>query len=511
MLGPLLLPGYILALDMAFTPELRAPQTVNSSYPLYMLMHWLDLLLPADWIQKLLLFTILLLAGWGMHRLVAGLEKPRLPSAALYMAGLLYMVNPFTYDRLMTGQFAVLFGYALLPWCLAALLALVAKPGRRSALLAATWAVALGIVSIHSLGPLLVIGGLALAVHARRKRVLAYVAMAAGIWLVASSYWLVPALLGNSPTAQTVSSFAASDRAAFATIGDGVVEQLGNVLALQGFWAEDRGLFKLPQQVVPGWPLLMVGLLALVAIGGVALWRRQRGLLVIFSGCIAIGAVLASGIGGGWLAQHIPFYAGYREPQKFVMLVALGYAVLVAYGLQAVLRRSKVVGLVLLALPLLLTPTMLWGTNGQLRSVDYPAGWYAANQRLNSDSSDFQTLFLPWHLYIEADFADGRTIATPAPNFFDKPVIVSDDPGLSGVALSRSTPAKRQINQLLDTAPRSDRQLGEALAKLDVKYILVAETSDYTRYGYLARQSNLTLVGDYEGMKLYRNQAYPVQ
>lgn len=500
-----------MALDMAFTPELRAPQTVNSSYPLYMLMHWLDLLLPADLIQKLLLFSILLLAGWGMHRLVAGLEKPRLPSTALYMAGLLYMVNPFTYDRLMTGQFAVIFGYALLPWCLAALLALVTKPGKQSALVAAAWAVALGIVSIHSLGPLLVIGVLILVVHLRQKRQLAYVAMAAGIWLVASSYWLVAALLGNSPTAQTVSSFSASDRAAFATIGDGAVEQLGNVLALQGFWAEDRGLFRLPQEPVPGWPLLMVGLLVLVAIGGVALWRRQRRLLVIFVGCIAIGALLAAGIGSGWLARHIPFYAGYREPQKFAMLVALGYAVLAAYGLQAVLRRSKLVGLTVLALPLLLTPTMLWGTNSQLRAVDYPAGWYTANQRLNADTSGFQTLFLPWHLYLEADFANGRTIATPAPNFFDKPVIVSDDPELDGVAKAKSTPAKRQINQLLGNAPRSDSQLGDSLAQLGVKYILVAETSDYTRYGYLARQSNLTLVGDYEGMKLYRNQAFPVQ
>lgn len=536
ILGPLLLPGYILTLDMSFTPELRAPSSVNSSYPLYMLLHWLDLVLPADWIQKLLLLTIFWLAGYGMYRLVGASQTDHrsltLPTVASYAAGLFYMVNPFTYDRLMTGQFAVVFGYALLPWCLLAIWRLTTQPSRHRALVAAAWTAGLGIVSIHSLGPLLIIAGLLLALRlwqlrrqpAGQWRLLKLVGMAGGVWLVVSSYWLLPALLGKSQTARTVSGFGEGDRMAFATLGANGLERLGNVLGLQGFWAENRGMFRLPQDMLPAglWLALMVTMLVLVIVGGLALWRQQRGLAAVLGSCIVLGAVLGAGLGAGWLAQYLPFYAGYREPQKFAMLIALGYGVLLAYGIGACWQRlsawrrpaltHRLLAVSALSLPILLTPTMAWGTAGQLQASDYPAGWYTANQQLNRDpdTRDFKTLFLPWHLYIEADFA-GRTIATPAGNFFDKPVIVSDDPELEGVSLSKSTATTRRVGQLLDSGPASDRQLGEGLAKLNVKYILLAETSDYRRYGYLARQVNLQLVGDYQGMKLYRNLAFPVQ
>ena len=43
-------------------------------------------------------------------------------------AGIFYMINPFTYDRLMAGQYNVLFGYALLPWFAGALLKFLREP-----------------------------------------------------------------------------------------------------------------------------------------------------------------------------------------------------------------------------------------------------------------------------------------------------------------------------------------------------------------------------------------------
>ncbi len=146
VLGPLLLPGYVLTLDMVFTPVLRMPDQVSSSYLFRALLHLLDIVLPADLVQKVMLFAILLLTGLGMHRLMESLpaRKPAdaVPPLALYFAGLLYTINPFTYDRLLAGQYNVLFGYALLPWFVRALLKFVARPGRKNALVVAGWAVA---------------------------------------------------------------------------------------------------------------------------------------------------------------------------------------------------------------------------------------------------------------------------------------------------------------------------------------------------------------------------------
>ncbi len=556
VLGPLLLPGYILTLDMVFTPELRMPAQVTSSYVFRVLLHVLDLALPADLIQKLMLFSILLLSGYGMHRLVKHMMGPverakagwldivtvRGTAAArsavpqtmvLYFAGLLYMVNPFTYGRLMAGQYAVLFGYALLPWLARSVVVFAARPGWKPALALAGWAVVVSIVSIHSIGPAMILAALVLALQfwrqrrvrdspGRQWRLARYAAVTATAWLAASSYWLVPALAGASPTAQTVAGFTGGDRQAFATTGSNAAERIGNVLGLQGFWGEGHGLYIMPQYagMTPQW--LWIGLalvlLGLVVTGAVSGWRHsRRGEVAVFGGCVVAGAVLAAGVGGEWLAVHVPFYAGYREPHKFAMLVALGYGVLSAAGFVAVVRMlgkrqsmqpwaGAVAGL-LLALPVALTPTMVWGAKGQLQAVQYPEGWYAVNERLNDDADDFRTLFLPWHMYMHMDFA-GRLIANPARNFFDKPVVISDNPELDGAALDRSSPATRRITGALAVAGDNDRSLGATLADLDVKYIILAKDNDYLTYDYLDKQANLTRVADYPAMSLYRNEAY---
>jgi hypothetical protein len=93
--------------------------------------------------EKVLLLSIVFLAGWGMHRLV-----PSTSEVARFFGGILYAVNPFVYDRLSTGQWYLLLGYAVLPWAFAALLPLA--EGRRSAAWRfAVWATAVGIASAH--------------------------------------------------------------------------------------------------------------------------------------------------------------------------------------------------------------------------------------------------------------------------------------------------------------------------------------------------------------------------
>lgn len=54
VLGPLLQPGYISALDMSFTPRLPMLASVDSTYPLWALLHVINMALPSQLIQKLL-------------------------------------------------------------------------------------------------------------------------------------------------------------------------------------------------------------------------------------------------------------------------------------------------------------------------------------------------------------------------------------------------------------------------------------------------------------------------
>jgi len=526
VLGPLLKPGFILTLDMVFTPRLRMPTDSSNGYLFHALMHGLNSVLPSDVIQKLLLFAILLLAGVGMHQLVQHLNRADASlrtNIGAYIAGVFYVVNPFTYDRFMAGQYEVLLGYALLPWFVRLLLRFLAGPGWATALWLAGCALVISVVSVHSIGMMAVLAATALGVALWRRRDIRWRArvwkfglIVIGVFLVASGYWLVPLLLGKGAVATQVAGMSGADQSAFATVGGNVAGKIGNIVRLQGFWVEARGMYDLPQAHVPAWGLIGLMVWALVITGGVSWWRaRQRLTVAVFGVSALMGGLLAIGILGGWPAAYVPLLAGYREPEKFVALIALAYAVFAARGVSAASAYCQEQGgrlfavgaaVLLLALPFVWTPTMLYGFNGQLKPVHYPADWSAVNAKLTHDSGSFQTLFLPWHLYMRFGFAE-RTIANPAPLFFDKPVIVSDDPEFMGAALSKPSPAKRTLARLLPNAERTD-DLGKQLAALHIKYLIVAHEDDYRRYDYLAGRSDMHLVTKGATLDLYRNEAY---
>src|SRR6266567_677451 len=135
ILLPLLKSGFILTLDLVFTPVLRMPDHVASSYLLHVALHGLNLVLPSEIIEKLLLFAILLLSGARMHGLVRYISGKKLDTPqeiGAYFAGLFYTLNPFTYDRFMAGQYNILFGYMLIPFFVRALLAFLKKPAWRT-------------------------------------------------------------------------------------------------------------------------------------------------------------------------------------------------------------------------------------------------------------------------------------------------------------------------------------------------------------------------------------------
>lgn len=524
ILAPLLRPGFILTLDMVFTPQLRMPAEVSSSWLFHAMLHVLDNILPADLIQKVLLFAILVLAGLGVHRLVEYLKLGK--GVAVYYAGLLYIVNPYSYERFMAGQYAVLFGYALLPWFMRSVLKLAEKPSWRPALAVAGWALVISIVSIHTVLPAAVV---ALSVFAWRLarlrdkradqvRLMKFVAGMAGVCVVASSYWLVPLISGSNQQAEFISSFSAQDRQAFATGGGTAIEQILNMLRLQGFWPERYGLFILPQDVLPLWlwSLALLVVLALAAIGGFVLWRRgNRGLLAVLAAMLVFGVVLGAGIGSEWLAR-LPFLAGYREPHKLAMLVALAYVVLGSVGLSTLLRRAEqrkqevlsgVLPPLALALPFVLVPCFLWAGKGQLQAADYPTSWYAVNDQLNKSGDNARSLFLPWHLYMHTSFA-GRIIANPAPKFFDTPMVVSGDPEFGGAAYAQPTVATRRIEAALKDTKANSKSFTATLSSLGIQYVVLSKESDYQKYDFLDRQPGLQKVADYREMSLYRNQEY---
>ena len=518
ILGPLLLPGYVLSLDLVWGPHLPHVDWSSNTALLVAFINFLGVVLPSWVIEKLVLITIFMLAGTGLWRL-AELRYGGWPA---YVSGGLYMVNPYTYERLMAGQWLVLGGYALLPWVVAAAVKLLARPGWKRALELAVWAAALGIVSLHSLamGSLIVL--ILVITHAwgrgwgAFRPALPWLGGAALLWVVLAGLWFLPLITHHSSTARLLASFDSAQFQAFRTSAGPVGVPL-NTLALQGFWGERTGIV-LPASTTGIWFWVAALVILATIITGAVLALRRRDRLALTLGVSALIAwILAMGIAWGpvagltrWLVSALPFYQGYREPGKWLAILALTYAYLVAGGLQFLRERLrgfwKVAAIVSSAAFIYMwIPVMAWGAAGQLTSRDYPAGWYELNTRLNrlpaSRSPDVAVL--PWHEYIELNFA-GRPVASPADGFFDRAVISSNDPELPGVPPVSSTSLASSVqNNVINRRFFSDNA-GSRLHALGVHYVVLLKLSDWKTYDWVSQQSDLVLVADTPDWQLYQ-------
>lgn len=506
---PLLLPGYILTLDLVFTPHIAWPAEVTNTYPLQVLLWVLHAIIPADYIEKIILFAILLCSGVGIFRLFMAICDARFAQTGAYFAGLLYMINPFVYSRFMAGQWLVLLGYALLPFFVRSVFMFIQSPSLWAAVRVATWLFMIVTVSLHQAGVAAIILALLLIAGLYRNKGTMMSRYSKGCVVICvlpialSSFWLLPALFGNGPVGASVADFTSDDFAAFSTVGG-----VGAVLRLQGFWVEARDLYVLPQSIVPLWGVWFLCVWGLVVTGVVAFWKTHRRIVIVAISSIVIGCIVAVSPLIEWASHYSMVAAGYREPHKFVTLIALGFSILGGFGLVRVVgwchqkygqnsgNSVKIVGLLL---PIIITPTMFWGSSGQLSPKHYPSEWYDINELLQKETSDKDVLFLPWHQYANYGFS-GRIIANPAEKFFTVPIISSDDPEFKEVTSTTPNTTKDRVGRLL----KEKRLSSVELRSMHISHVLLAKEQDYRQYGYLGEDSGLQIVRDNGKVTLYK-------
>jgi hypothetical protein len=225
-----------------------------------------------------------------------------------------------------------------------------------------------------------------------------------------------------------------------------------------------------------------------------------------------IAWVLAQGIVGNpfaslneWLYDHAYFYRGYREPGKFIGLIALALAYGYGLGVAWIVDMIRpgwvpVVGPLAVAWPLLYTPTMVWGAAGQLKAVDYPRDWYSLNRRLNAEKDRGAVLFLPWHQYMSFNFA-GRLIANPASRFFDRHIIQGDNAQIGLIEHQTSSPLSQKIEKDVLADDRQD--VARRLKALGITHVVLAKEADYNQYAWLDDQPGLSLTAEGPTLKLY--------
>ncbi len=108
--------GYFFTLDwpMADSFGLVAEQYYPNQIPFIWLFQALNLLIPAFFLQKIIIGGVIFLGYWSMSRLLR--DTPVITSRLSIFAGSLFFIaNPFVLERLAQGQVFILLAYSLLP------------------------------------------------------------------------------------------------------------------------------------------------------------------------------------------------------------------------------------------------------------------------------------------------------------------------------------------------------------------------------------------------------------
>jgi hypothetical protein len=517
--APLLGAGYLLLLDypsgpaLPHVPLLPLPSSgdTGSGTPflaLEALLRHVQVWLP----DKVLLLAPIVLGGVGLYRLAR--SRFGVGVAAAAYGATLYVVNPFVADRYLAGHLFFLLGFALLPWALQPVMDLLEEPEGRAGVRVGLWLVGLAAIDLHVAGMyalLVVIAGV--TALSRRGSIGAAVGLVLGAVLCA--YWVLPSLFASPGK-----GIGAADLAVYATrpSGAGVLPRL---VGLYGFW---RVEFAGAAQRIPALYLLLVPILALSIGGAVKVLasntHRRRGLVLVVAAALAL--LLAGGISFPPTADvfrfafdHVPVFRIYREPQKFLALVVLAYAVFGAVGLEAVAERSDsrssstrawVASALAIGVATAYAYTMLWGFWGQVHLSQYPSDWERADQIMTTEGPG-RVLVLPWELYAVWSFTGGRIVANPAPSFFSREVISGDNVGFSRIPTQSVDPFSALVQDILAHRGKI-QELGHLVAPLDVRFVVLLHEVDRSRYSFVERQADLAAIYRGQRLDLFENLAW---
>jgi len=522
--------GYVLLGDMVFTPAMHSPVSMlgpvrgTMDIALVYNLAWLvSRVIGAVLLQKAALFLLAFLPGYLMYRNV-----PATRQWSRLLAGTLYAINPFVYTRMVMGQWGFLLGYALLPVVFTSTLKTARRPTAGRCAVTALWLAGAAALSLHA-GALALMVAAVVVVFEMAKRPRAARTVLAGLvvlvlFLLLSSFWLLPAVDGGGPG----STMTRADLKVFETRSTSRAGTALTVAGLYGFWkTQIDGL--MPRRYIPLWPAFGI-LMTVFCLYGLFRYHSEpgRGPELLALATLAVTAFFLSlgaraPVTGGLFSfafDHISAFRLFREPQKFVALIVLAYAMLGASGLDRVLsrrhqrerppaaaRRARaVIPVVLLALICLYSFRMFGGLWGQAKAVTYPRSWSAVKETLDRDCGDWSALYLPPYWYMRFDFTHSDyTITNPMPLYFTNRSLPRTSIEVGPFKLDRQ-PLDRYVDAALESGKQRGN-LGAMLAPLSVKYVVLARNPASVNFRFVEKQKDLEVVRDLGDIVLLRNKA----
>lgn len=549
--------GYLFLLDWDVQPFISW-QDINffQRSPGWLAFDLAAIILPFSFVQKIALFMLVFFlgrAGYSLAGMIVGDGGSPESRIAMYFGGTFMVLNPFIYGRLADGQVGVAACVLFLAFFIVFLWRYVFSGRRRDLIWSGIMAGCSMMFIIHSVFFIVAIAGVILCWQAvkPRKTMRRRQAFEMGtavdpnmavekvekndfsgqsrgkgnnqkIWLVKvakifgsflfiilsamafNANVIIGYALDKNINLQAIENFDKQHIEAFRTVEHDDAPVWLNALSLHGYWGEKENRFLSTQENSFIWKPVFCLILALVVFG---LWKGIGGdckvealaVIGLLSLFLAVGVAHPfSRTLSQFLYDHLPFYIGLREPQKWSGLLLIAYVGFSSNGVKHLLELKEIkkfrslwtAGLFILLLAY--TPNMLPGFRGQFQPTDFPEGWYNMKAYLNQQSDRKKVLFLPWHQYMEFEFTRGKTIVNPAAAFFGKDMVSGDNMEAGKIYSQMERPVSKTVEAYVRQGEKFDTvSFCRDMKSFGFTHILLSQTEDFSIYSWLDRAACL--------------------
>ncbi len=512
-------PGAVFLLDMTFISEINISDFLQDISP--QIFYVLILKLLSSFVslfifQKFILITQFALAGHFSFKLA----RNNFPITFAFLSGLIYMLNPWTYERFLSGQWYVYLGYGIFPLFIYFALK-VLKPGRHRKdlikfivfsaiypLISLHWAFIAALVFAVMLVVRIILYG-----QYNWKPFLKAAAISIIIILLVNSFWL----FGGFFSKGTYNSITSEDFVSFQTASDPQWGTAFNVLSLYGFWNRD---YTLPKDTFPYWWVITFIYLTLASLGA---WQKLKHKDILsVTLCLIFLPVVFLSMGAGhpwsrpiveWLG-NVPLFKGLRETEKLVGVIAFTYAWFIPFGLMKVSEwikqvdwgvkgfhkwSERILAAAMVVIISLSVNSIFRVMAKEVAIGEYPQAWADTEQALVSDQTSGKVLVLPWWAYVRTSFSKYHLISNPARRYFTNDVVVST----RFEGLGTANEMDKKVDGWLEGDSISDSDL-EYLKGQGITHIILMEEQDSPQYHFLDENMRLERVIDEPDMKLYK-------
>ncbi|NTV31439.1 hypothetical protein HGA91_05695 [candidate division WWE3 bacterium] len=496
ILGPMLTPGYVFFLDYVVPPHetlfklLASP--ITPQLPLSLFLWLCSFVFPTWIIQKFILFGILIGIPMSMYLATSLIIK----NSYNGLSGLIFLLNPYVYERLFAGQWLVLAGYGFFPLFIGTLVQSIHTPTRKKVLLSTLLWLVYPLISMHwwyiaTVSSCLYIGILIITdkpIRLTFKLNWWLIPLLGAIFIAVHWWWIVP----STGIANLVSNYTVNQLAAYQTSSDPVVGILLNVLNLYGFW---QSSILLPKDGIVWWWTIGLLIAASSVFGAFRLFKKDQQIVMFLLSITAFSLFIGIGYAhpitrpfAVWVYSNIPGFRGLRESAKIIGVLAFVYALLMPYAVMVISQslsnqRWKILILIMgLSIPIVMTHSIFWGASGQVTSSWYPQDWEQVNQIIKKSPSG-NVLILPWHTYMRFPMNNYRLIVDPSKGYFSSTIISSQLLDNAFVDSNLSEWDQKMLFWLNDS--EGPKQISQYLNQQSISYIILHSVEDYDRYTFL--------------------------